>query len=205
MTSVSGPAGSREAATRATRERILGAAHRFLAESGPDDRFSVEAVAKLAGVTRLTVYNQFGSRAGLLEALFDDLARDHLMRSLPAAFQSPSGRGQLDSVIRAYLDIWTAHRLVFRRLRAMAVLDREFGDVLERRDPGWRREVMKRAMSGLALPPADVESLGSAVFALTSFPFFDTLAGELGERAAAAEVERLVDAALSAAKAVPPR
>ncbi len=36
--------------------------------------FTVDAVAREAGVARMTVYYQFGSKAGLLEAIFDSLA-----------------------------------------------------------------------------------------------------------------------------------
>src|SRR6267154_1435446 len=56
-----------------TRERIVAAAGKLL-RSAAASQFSLEAVAKEAGITRLTVYNQFGSRRALLEAVFDDRA-----------------------------------------------------------------------------------------------------------------------------------
>ena len=64
----------RAAAADETRARIVAASHRLL--SGGRDRpaFSIDAVAREAGVTRLTVYNQFESRRGLLEAVFYDMA-----------------------------------------------------------------------------------------------------------------------------------
>src|SRR5215831_12357742 len=54
-----------------TRARLLKAASAMLAAP---DGISLDAVARRAGVTRLTVYNQFGSRRALLEAVFDDMA-----------------------------------------------------------------------------------------------------------------------------------
>src|SRR3546814_10225277 len=66
----------RDAASAAKREHMLGAAIRYLRDEAPVAGFSLEAVAKAAGVTRLTLYNQFGSRRGLLEAVFDEIA-DH--------------------------------------------------------------------------------------------------------------------------------
>src|SRR5262247_3862714 len=54
-----------------TRARIVKAAATTLATGRT---MSLDAVAKKARVTRLTVYNQFGSRRALLEAVFDDLA-----------------------------------------------------------------------------------------------------------------------------------
>ena len=57
----------------AGRERIVAAA-RDLLEDDDAEGFSIDAVARRAGVARMTIYNQFESKAGLLEALFDSLA-----------------------------------------------------------------------------------------------------------------------------------
>ena len=65
----------RTAAAAEKRERVIAAAARSLREDASIAGFSLDAVAKAAGVTRLTVYHQFGSRRGLLEAVFDDIAR----------------------------------------------------------------------------------------------------------------------------------
>src|SRR5258705_1378406 len=65
----------RAAAAAETRDRVIEAASRSLREDASIASFSLDTVAKTAGVTRLTVYNQFGSRRGLLEAVFDDIAR----------------------------------------------------------------------------------------------------------------------------------
>ena len=63
----------RAAAAEKTKAQVIAAAQRLLEEG--EAQMSLEAVAKAAGVTRLTVYKQFGSRRGLLEAVFDDNAR----------------------------------------------------------------------------------------------------------------------------------
>src|SRR6202011_346514 len=65
----------RTAAAAAKRDRVIEAAARSLREDASIASFSLDAVAKAAGVTRLTVYHQFGSRRGLLEAVFDEIAR----------------------------------------------------------------------------------------------------------------------------------
>src|SRR5260370_17756192 len=64
----------RRGAATQTRERIVVAAAAILATAEGISGFSLQAVADKAGVTRLTVYNQFGSRRTLLEAVFDDMA-----------------------------------------------------------------------------------------------------------------------------------
>src|SRR5256885_16000467 len=65
--------GRREAANEETRGRVLAAARRLLADPAGLSDFSMEGVARRADVARMTIYYQFGSRRGLLEAPFDDL------------------------------------------------------------------------------------------------------------------------------------
>src|SRR3989442_10999895 len=109
----------REAAVK-TRSRILKAARGQLEKEAS---FSLDAVARRADVARMTVYYQFGSRGGLLEALFDDLAARGGIPQLPSAFQEPDPMVALDRLIEIFAHFWTSARVVHRRLRAIAVLD----------------------------------------------------------------------------------
>src|SRR5260221_243233 len=77
------------AAAAEKRDRVIQAAARFLREEQRLATFSLDAVAKAADVTRLTVYNQFGSRRGLLEAVFDDIARRGRLIRLNDAMAEP--------------------------------------------------------------------------------------------------------------------
>ena len=63
--------GERQALVDETRGRIVAAARELLRAGDDVARFSMEAVARAAGVSRMTVYYQFGSRVGLLEAVCD--------------------------------------------------------------------------------------------------------------------------------------
>ena len=65
----------RTAAAAESRDRVIGAAAKCLREDAGLASFSLETVAKAAGVTRLTVYNQFGSRRALLEAVLQQMQR----------------------------------------------------------------------------------------------------------------------------------
>ena len=47
----------------------------------------MEAVARVADVSRLTVYYQFDSKAGLLEALYNYIARRGEMERLAEVFR----------------------------------------------------------------------------------------------------------------------
>src|SRR5580700_8990671 len=61
----------RAASMEERRGRIVAAAREELISGG---RFTLEAVAERAKVSRVTLYAQFGDRDALLEAVYDDLA-----------------------------------------------------------------------------------------------------------------------------------
>src|SRR5260370_37702470 len=65
---------TRDASSGQTRARIVAAAAALLRSPEAIGGFSLGAVGKGAKGTRLAVYNQFGSRRALLEAVFDDRA-----------------------------------------------------------------------------------------------------------------------------------
>src|SRR5260370_1014922 len=117
------------------RAYMRAAARRVLRAPGSAD-FSLNAVARRAGVTRLTVYHQFGSRRGLLEALFDDLAARGGLYELPSAFREPDPETALERYIGLFGGVWTSARLVLRRLNAPAVLAPELAPALARRQEG---------------------------------------------------------------------
>jgi len=153
--------GRREAATEETRGRVITAARALLAAPDGAAAFSMEAVARQADVARMTVYYQFGSRRGLLEALFDDLAaRGQLAEHLAAAFQRPIPLDALDGLIAAFVGFWAADRLVMRRLRSLAALDADFAQGIQARDER-RRQAVRALLARLTprpqAPPAPLE------------------------------------------------
>jgi AcrR family transcriptional regulator len=173
--------GQRQAATEQTRARIIAAARELLMAGGGSGGFSIDAVARQAGVARMTVYYQFGSKLGLLEGLFDDLAARGGMERLAAAFARPDPLDALAEFIATFGRFWSSDRLVIRRLRSLAALDPEFEQGVRARDE-WRRGGLRVLLGRLAEQygrPAP-ESLDEAVDLLhtqTSFETFDTLAG----------------------------
>jgi AcrR family transcriptional regulator len=91
------------AAAAEKRDRIIEAATTLLRENTSIAVFSLDAVAKAAGVTRLTVYHQFGSRRGLLEAVFDEIARQGGLARIEEAMAMPDPRIGLDRPISNWL------------------------------------------------------------------------------------------------------
>jgi AcrR family transcriptional regulator len=169
----------RRAAAEETRARIIAAARSLLtAASGSE--FSVDSVARNAGVARMTVYYQFGSKRGLLEAIFDNLAAGGLADSLPPAFGQPKTLDALDALIRAFVRFWSSERLAIRRLRALADLDPVIGESLTARDERRReglRVLVQRSDAGERTEDSLDETV-DMLHTLTSFETFDSLAGE---------------------------
>ena len=194
--------GKRQAQVDQARQRVLSASRALLAESDNYTAFTVEAVAKRADVARATVYYQFGSKTGLLEAVCDDLARGGGMGHLDAAFGQGDPVGALEAFVGAFARFWEADRPVLRRLRALAELDPEVATVIRARD--------ERRMQGLEvlsarLVPADqgaAHELARVLHMLTSFEAFNALAaGESRFAEVIPVVMTLASAAVASARA----
>src|SRR3954470_16120294 len=97
----------RASAAAETRQRIIAAGAKLLRKDASIANFSLDVVAKAAGVTRLTVYNQFGSRRGLLEAVFDDIAREGGLHRLGDAMAMPDPCAALDRVVEIFCAFWS--------------------------------------------------------------------------------------------------
>ena len=173
--------GRRAESAEQTRARIVEAARELLMASDGFSSFTMEAVARQAGVARMTVYYQFESKVGLLEAVSDDLARRGQMERLAEAFTQPSAQRALETFVETFARFWSADRVITRRLRALAALDADFAQVVRGRD-GWRRNgcaaLVGRLSAELGRPPPDMrDEAASLLFTIMSFETFDTLAG----------------------------
>jgi AcrR family transcriptional regulator len=171
----------RRESTGENRQRIIDAARELLASRKTSAKFSLEAVARRAGVARMTVYHQFGSLGGLLEGLCDSLAIAGGMNHLADAFRQPDALEALDQFIAVFMGFWESDRPVIRGLGALAVLDPEFAAVLEERY-GWRRKGVRALLERMAKQegrpkPKEMADAADLLYMLTSFATYDTLAG----------------------------
>jgi AcrR family transcriptional regulator len=156
-----------------TRARIVAAARELLAAPNGFSGFTIDAVAAQAGVARMTVYNQFGSKMGLLEALFDELAARGLLEHLGAAFGQPEPCAALEQLIAAFGSFWSSDRIVIRRIRGLAAIDADFEQAVRERDE-CRREALHTILGRLG---RGKKELIDVLHTLTSFETFDNLAG----------------------------
>ena len=168
----------------ATRGRILASARRVLVSG---DAFTLDAVARDAGLARLTIYDRFGTRDALIEAVYDDLAESGGLTRLPEAFTDPDPVAALDRFVAIFCAFYAAHRLVLRRLNALAVL-RPGTTVQQDRNPrrlqGLR--VLLDRVAAAGHPRAAAPDVVHLVHVLTGFAFIDELAGPDSDPSAAA-------------------
>jgi AcrR family transcriptional regulator len=173
--------GQRQATTDQTRTRIINAARELLMISDGFTGFSIEAVARQADVARMTVYYQFGSKIGLLEALCDTLASQGGMEQMASAFRKPEPLEALAEYIAVFSRFWEADRPVTRRLRGLAALDPDFEQVIrsrdERRREGLRVLVQRFIQKYGPANIASIEETINVLYTLISFECFDMLAG----------------------------
>jgi AcrR family transcriptional regulator len=166
----------RTAAAAETRARVIEAAARSLREDASIAAFSLDTVAKAAGVTRLTVYNQFGSRRGLLEAVFDDIARQGGLTKIADAMAMADPRAALDRLVEIFCAFWGRDPAVGRLHEAMAT-DPEFAQALLERNERRRKTfnaLIGRTAAKTASPRVRQDTV-DVIFALTSFAMFAML------------------------------
>jgi len=163
----------RAAAANLKRARVVEAGRTLLNAGRGGAAFSLDAVARRAGVTRLTVYNQFKSKRGLLEAIFDDTARRGGLHDLQGVFQEPDVRKALERYVTIFCRFWAMHARLFPKLAAVARLDPEIAESLGQRVE--RRRHVLQTLTERSPGTADRQRLIDVLFAVTGFEVFDIL------------------------------
>jgi AcrR family transcriptional regulator len=176
---------ARKAAADETRARIIAAAQAVVRSGKP---YSMEAVAKRARVSRVTIYHQFASKQQLLDAAFDDIAEKGGLFALSHAFSMPDVRAGLREFVHVFCRFWSAHGGAVRR---MTMSDPDVAENVRERNE--RRRGALAVLVG-RLVGSDTE-LVDLLFALTSYDMYRELARP---GRGAADVERLVQTAVDA-------
>ncbi len=171
------PAKQRRTSTE-TRRRILDAARDLAVDQGFSG-FTVEKVAERAGVSRLTVYYQFGSKPDLLESLLDHIAERGRVERLKGAFLEADPVAALDRFIDVFCGFWASDPVGIRRLRGWEASEPAAGELAHDRD-AWRRRGVKRLVDRIAGaregPMAmQLSDAVDVLYALTSFESYDGL------------------------------
>ncbi len=161
-----------------SRAAILRAARAQLEANGYR-QWTMASLASESGVTRQTIHNLFGTKAAVLEALFDVIALDGGMEKMRDAMTQPTGTAMLESFVNLFCGFWSKNRVLIRRVHGIAAIDPEFSAVIEARN---RRRLMAATRIAQKLGTGqEAKQRGAVLAALTSFEFFDALAENSGD------------------------
>jgi AcrR family transcriptional regulator len=169
----------RDSAAEETRARIISAANRQLRSAKGLQSLSLEAVAAQAGVTRLTVYNQFGSRRGLLEAVFDDVAFRGGLHRLSEVMAEKDPRAALRRLVVVFCEFWYFNGRMLGRIIGAGVADLRLERAIRERNERRRKlitVILKRLESAARAPPEVFDEVVDVLFVLTSHAVFSGLA-----------------------------
>jgi len=174
----------RAEAAQETRRRILEAVEQRLREA-PTEQPSLEKVARLAAVSRSTIYADFGSRAGLFDAFVVDLWERTGISELSHAVAAEDAREHLRQGIEAASRMKGQELAIYRVLHAMDRLDPDSAG-------GAVRHMEKDRRAGMEALATHLEKAGElredvtldqavdALWVLTSFESLDLLVSGRG-------------------------
>ncbi len=165
--------GARARAAADSRARVLAAARAVLSDPACPV-WGMETVAAAAGVTRMTVYNQFGSRTSLIEAVLDQVVARDRMDQLVDGTSELDPAEALHAALVTTCRFWRAERPLLRRLFAVAYAEPAVAALLARRE-GWRRDQFAALLDRAAPALRDNNALLDLLVGVTSFPAYDHL------------------------------
>ena len=195
--------GKRQVEAEETRERVIDAARELFAEAGFFGA-SLEDVSKRAGVARATVYYQFESKFGLLDAAIEATLARAASDSLRRTREHADAAKAVMLYPKAVCEFWSSEYAFFRNVIGLAAVNPEAERITEPYD--LRR---KELISWLVKRLADQGKLRDGVspkqavdvlWMLTSFRSFDQLhtRSGLSTRAAGVMLSELASTALLA-------
>src|SRR2546422_1081861 len=164
--------------TARTRAQIMDAV-RTLLEEGTFHETSVEEIAQFAGVSRATLYQHFGSRVGLVDAICESFSETGSMAATQAAPDIAAPREAATQMIGKAIRFWDSEESLHRHLYGLAEIDESAADFVERQTADRRsvvERIVRRAADAGALRGAVSQAQARAtLLLLTSFHTFEEL------------------------------
>jgi AcrR family transcriptional regulator len=163
---------TRRELVKATRTRILDAAFRLMRERGPHG-FSMDVLAKEAGVARATVYEHFRSKLALLDELALSTSRSLTLNNQRTHIDNPLAalRDMLGAVCRH----WSDHDATIRELRTLVAVTGAEPPTDGLEEEFLRSVVEAIAAAGQLRPRWSLEDAVDALAVLTSYPTYERL------------------------------
>lgn len=145
-----------------SRGRILDAAEKLILD-GAFAQATVSELAEASGVSRATVFSQFGSKLGVLEALATRCAGGPQMEAIRAAVAIDDADTVLSALVAAVCEHWERQGHILLTLKAVAALEPGAIALLEDQRAD-QRECVRRVVTTLnrAGRPAGTSTLARA-------------------------------------------
>lgn len=163
---------------------------------------TVEAVAERAGVARATVYQHFGSRVGLVDAMCDTFNENPALVRLRETVRSADPEDALDAVVAGSVRFWATEEAVLAPLYGAAAVDPAAHDLVVRQRGDRRDEletlIARLRRAGRLRPDVTRRDALGTLLVLTSFETFLELRRHAGlaERALAGLLQASARSAL---------
>jgi AcrR family transcriptional regulator len=161
-----------------TRDRIMTAVRELLAE-GAFHESTVEEVADRAGVSRATLYQHFGSRLELVDAICDTFAANPALLKLREIVELEDADAALADTIANSVRFWASEDSILSQLYGVAAIDPAASDLVDRQRTDRRGELARLARNlrkSKRLPPGTSEAAALALLlVLTSYETFREL------------------------------
>jgi AcrR family transcriptional regulator len=175
--------GARRRGSPESVDRVLDAAARLIEE----DAFhtaTMEELAAAAGVSRATVFNRFGSKLGVLQALFRRSMEGPEMQAIIDALAIEDPAAALEAVIEAACAIWEAYGDVHLQLQAVGTLEPEATTLVDQQREQQRAEIeeliRRLAKAGRLRPGISQTRAAATLHMLTSLESFVWLRRDYG-------------------------
>ena len=112
-------------------------------------------------MSRATVFNRFGSKLGVLQALFTRCMKSPEMTALQGALDIEDPLAALDAVIDAACVTWEAHGFIHEQLQAIVILEPDLSALVDQQR-NEQRDDLQRLTHRLARRGAAALGLGEA-------------------------------------------
>ena len=164
-------------------DRVLDAAEQLIRE----DAFhaaTMEELAAAAGVSRATVFNRFGSKLGVLQALFTRAMEGPEMEAIRESLEIEDPVASLEAVIEAACATWESQAFIHEQLQAIGVLEPDASALVDRQRAEQRADLQglarRLAVAGRLRPGLGEARAAATLHTLTSLESFLWLRREYG-------------------------
>ena len=161
-----------------TRERIV-AAVRSLLEEGTFHDSTVEEVADRAGIARATLYQHFGSRLELVDAICETFDANPALLEIRKVVDLPDADAALSETIANTVRFWSSEDTVLAQLYGVAAIDPAAQELVDRQRSDRRSEMARLARrlrsSGRLRAGTSEKTALTTLMLLTSYDSFREL------------------------------